>query len=149
MVNVVEFKVVDQVLADMSAPVVGIWVDGVRLEELARRVELPFAAAEGKPHIAGSYAGLTARDDIRWPSRHFLGESSLSNFADGDTVLLGCQCGDWGCWPLVADVAVTEAAVSWSHFRNGHQEAWDLNELRPFVFERAQYEAALRGTERT
>lgn len=114
MVNLVEFKVVERVLADEPALAVGIWVDGVRLEELARPVELPFAEAEGKPGLAGSYEGLAARHDILWPSRHFLGEPSLSNFDDGDTVLLGCNCGDWGCWPLVADVLLTETEVSWS-----------------------------------
>lgn len=148
MVNVVVFKVVERVVADEPALVVGIWVDGVRLEELARPVELPFAEAEGKPGLAGSYEGLAVRHDILWPSLHFLGEPSLSNFDDGDTVLLGCNCGDWGCWPLVADVALTETEVSWSRFRNGHRSNWDLKELGPFVFDRAQYEAALRGLER-
>ncbi|WP_387971248.1 hypothetical protein [Glycomyces rhizosphaerae] len=147
-VNLAEFNVVGRVVADGPALVVGIWVDGVRLEELARPVELPFAEVEGKPDLAGSYEGLAAGDDILWPSRHFLGEPSLSNFDDGDTVLLGCTCGDWGCWPLVADVAVTETAVSWSRFRNGHRGNWDLKELGLFVFDRAQYEAALRGLER-
>lgn len=146
MTNEVEFRVVERLLADEPARVVGIWVDGVPLEEWARRVELPFAEAEGKPHLAGQYEGL-AGDDLRWPDRHFLGEPRLSNFDDGDTVLLGCNCGDWGCWPLVADVGVSEHSVTWSRFRNGHRAVWDLKDLGPFIFTREQYEAALRLTE--
>jgi hypothetical protein len=142
--NEVEFRVVERVLADEPARVVGIWIDGVPLAELARRVELPFAEAEGKPDLAGSYEGLSARDGILWPSRHFHGEPGLSAFDDGDTVLLGCVCGDWGCWPLAADVAVAEDLVTWSRFRNGHRDTWDLEDLGPFVFARTQYEAALR-----
>jgi hypothetical protein len=143
-VNEVEFRVVERELADEAARVVGIWVDGVSLAELARRVELPFAEADGKPDLAGAYEGLAAGDDILWPSRHFLGEPRLSNFDEGDTVLLGCVCGDWGCWPLVADVAVVEDSVTWSRFRNGHRHTWDLEDLGPFVFSRPEYEAALR-----
>jgi hypothetical protein len=143
-VNEVEFRVVERVLADEPARVVGIWVDRVPLAELARRVEVPSAKAEGKPDLAGSYEGLSARDDILWPSRHFLGKPRLSAFDDGDTVLLGCLRGDWGCWPLVADVAVAEDSVTWSRFRNGHRATWDLGDLGPFVFARTQYEAALR-----
>lgn len=148
MANEVAFKVIERMLVDEPSRVVGIWVDGVALQEWARRVELPFAEADGNPMLAGGYEGLFAADDILWPSRHFLGDPRLSNFDDGDTVLLGCTCGDWGCWPLVADVKVTRDSVSWSRFRNGHRAAWDLKDLGPFVFKRAQYEAALQGTGR-
>jgi hypothetical protein len=148
MTSVVEFKVVERLLADEPSQVVGIWVGGVPLEEWARRVELPFAKADGNPDLAGAYAGLAAADDLLWPSRHFLGEPTLSAFDDGDTVLLGCGCGDWGCWPLVADVAVTETSVTWSRFRNGHRPAWDLTNLSPFVFDRSQYETALQSAVR-
>ncbi|MDA1362445.1 hypothetical protein O1R50_22665 [Glycomyces luteolus] len=147
MANEVGFKVVERLLADEPARVVWIWVDGVPLEEWARRVELPFAEAEGKPDLAGGYEGLSARMDILWPSRHFLGEPRYSWFDDGDTVLLGCTCGDWGCWPLVADVVESEDSVSWSRFRNGHRANWDLEAVGPFIFERPQYEAALRQAE--
>ncbi|HEY1095136.1 MAG TPA: hypothetical protein VGE61_10565 [Glycomyces sp.] len=66
---------------------------------------------------------------------------------DGDTVLLGCDCGDWGCWPLLAQVDVTDTTVTWRHFSNEHRPAWDLSGLGPFTFDRAQYEASLRTTQ--
>jgi hypothetical protein len=155
-VNRVEFAVVD-----VAGPAVGgpdpdsvetvsrvvVSVDGLPLEELVRPVELPFAAAEGRPDLAGQYQAL---DDSRvcWPSRHFLGEPYLSETDEGDTVLMGCICGDPGCWPLSTDVEVGEETVTWSRFRNVHRPNWDLTRLGPFVFERSQYEAALRRTQR-
>ena len=57
-------------------------------------------------------------------------------------MLLGCGCGEWGCWPLTAVVEVDDEQVRWSEFRNGHRD-WDLRGLGPFVFERSQYVAAL------
>ena len=67
-------------------------LSGVPLPDLVRRAELPFARGEGKPDLAGSYVGLP-KDEVCWPSRHYLGNPVLSWFGDGDTVLLGCGCG--------------------------------------------------------
>jgi hypothetical protein len=30
--------------------------------------------------------------------------------------LLGCDCGEWGCWPLVATVRSESGTVTWSEF---------------------------------
>jgi hypothetical protein len=118
-------------------------VNGTLLRELAAVAELPAARAEGNPDLAGAYAGLNAVYDLLWPSRHFLGEPDLTWGAGGnDTVLLGCPCGEYGCWPLTARVDVGAMAVQWSDFRTGHRD-WDLSGLGPFAFDRAQYEAAL------
>ena len=61
---------------------------------------------------------------------------------DGAAVLLGCTCGEWGRWPLTADVVVTPHQVVWRRFRHGHR-AWDLSALGPFVFDREDDERAL------
>ncbi|MEN3537886.1 hypothetical protein AAH991_22420 [Microbispora sp. ZYX-F-249] len=144
--NVVEFRL-DPPAGDWAFGNVEILVDGVPLRDLAKVVEAPFAASEGHPGIAGAYEGLSER--LCWPSRHFLGEPELRWFDEGETVLLGCDCGEWGCWPLTARVEVTGTTVVWSGFRNGHRDGqWDLSALGPFVFERGQYEAALRATQR-
>jgi hypothetical protein len=123
-----------------------IKVDGVALEERARRAELRSARAAREEALAGAYAGLTRLDTVRWPSRHFLGAPALP-VPGGDTVLLGCDCGDWGCWPLLAQVDVTEATVMWRDFHNEHRPTWDLSGLGPFTFDRGQYESALRTTQ--
>lgn len=57
-------------------------------------------------------------------------------------MLLGCQCGEWGCWPLTARIEVTDEVVRWSGFRTGHRD-WDLAALGPFEFDRARYERAI------
>jgi len=122
---------------------VTIHVNDRLLQELAAEVERPWARAEGKPNLAGSYAGLQTWADRDWTG-HFLTDPREVWFEDGDTVLLGCECGEWGCWPLTADVAVTETTVRWTRFRNGHRE-WDLGGLGPFEFDRRQYDAALEA----
>lgn len=97
--------------------------------------------AEGNESLAGSYSPLTLAD-IRGDSQHFLGRPKASWFEDGDTVLLGCDCGEWGCWPLTTMVAVTPSLVVWSNFRHGHR-TWDLSALGPFHFDRTAYESSL------
>lgn len=120
---------------------IAIIINGVSLIELARTAEQPWADREGKPDLAGSYEGLQPWV-IGGSAAHFLDDPHAVWFDDGDTVLLGCQCGEWGCWPLTADVHATDTQVAWSHFRQGHRD-WDLSALGPFVFDRSQYEHAL------
>lgn len=135
----IEFRVTDQEYGTGRHRGVLPVIDGVSLVVLARRVEEPAADAEGHPDLAGSYAPLVSEG---LPREHFLGRPYLSWFDDGDTVLLGCTCGDWGCWPLTAMVRVDARFVHWSHFRTGHRD-WDLGDLGPFRFERRAYERAL------
>lgn len=124
-----------------KATAVAILVNGRRLEALARDVELSHAVDEGSPNLAGDYSPLSL-DDIRGDRMHFLGRPVTTWFDDGDTVLMGCPCGEWGCWPLTVRVEVGATSVEWSGFRNGHRD-WDLTDLGPFVFDRAQYDNAL------
>lgn len=139
---------VEFIVATDDEPCLEIKVDGVALEEHARRAELGSARADRQESLAGAYSGLTSLDDVCWPSRHFLGAPVLSATGGDETVLLGCDCGDWGCWPLSATVRVAAATVTWREFRNEHRPAWDLSRLGPFQFDRDQYESALRTTRR-
>jgi hypothetical protein len=141
----IEFRTVEQELG--VGGVVSTLVphlNGVPLPELVRVAELPFARGEGSPDLAGSYVGLL-KEEVGWPSRHYLGDPVLSWFGDGDTVLLGCGCGDWGCWPFTAIVTVAEDTVAWSGYRTGHRD-WHYRELREVTFDRSQYEEAVRAT---
>jgi hypothetical protein len=142
----IEFRTVEQELGGGVFPTVVPHLSGVPLPDVVRKAELPFARREAKPDLAGGYAGLP-KDEVRWPSRHYLGEPLLSWFGDGDTVLLGCVCGDWGCWPFTAIVTVAEDTVTWSGYRTGHRD-WDYRELRDITFDRLQYEEAVRATAR-
>lgn len=113
------------------------------LPDLVRVVESPSAEREGQPSLAGSYAGLDAAA-VRWPSRHYLGDPVL-RLGDDRTVLLGCTCGDWGCWPFAADVRVDGSTVTWTGYRHGFRD-WDYRALRAFTFLRTQYGSAVAAT---
>lgn len=72
---------------------------------------------------------------------HYLGGSAPQ--PNAKVPLLGCECGEWGCWPLLATIRATEETVTWSDFEQPHRKARDYAEFGPFVFDRAQYDEAL------
>ena len=119
-------------------------VNGRDLVELAREAERAGAAADGQPDLAGPYGGLEPEDALA-PSRHLLGAPlpHLAATGDGRVPLLLWECGEAGCWPLVARVEVTRERVTWSDFAQPHRPHWRHHALGPFTFDRAQYEAAL------
>lgn len=144
--------------ADPRHAPVTILVNGRDLIDLVREIERPFAIAEGCPDIAGGYAGLPAAVALA-PSRHLLGEPAPGYDYTHEVTLLQCECGEPGCWPLLARVRVSADAVTWSHFRQPHRDGrnwrsghrardsltprWRHEGLGPFRFDRAQYEAEL------
>ena len=129
-----------------------IRVNGTDLLELVQRVEKPFAKLEGNPQMAGAYVGIPA-DMVFLPSRHLLDtpDDLLSDLVTSGEVskpaLLMCECGEPGCWPFCARVAVLADVVWWSDFeqphRTGGDPGWRYDDLGPFIFDRTQYEAAL------
>jgi hypothetical protein len=140
-VDVVEFRLDREELGGRGPFfVINLVVNGTRLQDLVRTFEQPYANAEGHPSLAGSYAGLAVGPGL--PAIHFLGEPVESWFGDGDTVLLGCVCGEPGCWPLTARVTVSDTAVTWSDLRTGHRD-WDLSAVGSFTFDRHAYEGSL------
>ncbi|HST64214.1 MAG TPA: hypothetical protein VLM05_03405 [Mycobacteriales bacterium] len=136
----IEFRLRTEALGIGDVTTVTPYVDGVSLVELARRVESGPARADRQPDLAGAYAGLVV-GDARWQD-WYSGADPQVWFGDGDSCLLGCTCGETGCWPLTATVTVGPDTVVWDHFRTGHRR-WDLAALGPFTFSRAAYDAAL------
>ena len=112
---------------------VRVLIDGRDLIELARAVEVEFAAADGQPQLAGAYRGL---DPVLWRE---LPEA----YGDGRAAVLACECGQPGCWPLRVRITVARETVTWSDFEQPHRAAWQLEHLGPFVFPRASCEAAV------
>jgi hypothetical protein len=146
-VDRIEFRrVADGPKGGRSLPTIHPVVNGVLLRDLVKTVELPYAKREGQRALAGSYMGLTNFERLIWPAKHYFGEPIEQWFDDGDTVLLGCECGEAGCWPLTAQVEVGTHTVQWTHFRTGHRD-WDLSELGPFTFRTDQYRSALEATQ--
>ncbi|MFJ7154135.1 hypothetical protein ACIQUQ_04280 [Streptomyces sp. NPDC101118] len=135
----------------------GIRVDGVDLRELVARATGPFwepELLEGEPErnpeerarfVLGQHRGL-AQEDVPRPFEHFTGRPSeeFREIGGGRSVLLGCPCGVWECWPLCAHIEVAADTVTWSGFLQPYrQEEWGELPLGPYVFDRARYEASL------
>ena len=115
------------------------------LVDLARKVELPFATRDGRPHGAGSYVALPV-EAVFLPTRRLLGEPEERwDDWEGRISVLGCGCGVVGCWPLQATITARENVVVWEDFRQPHRRRWRYDALGPFVFDRKQYEEQLHG----
>jgi len=136
-------------LISNSPDTVDLLIDEQNLIDLIHAHELPFATKEGSPGIAGSYQGLPAKV-VFLPSRHLLGEP-LPLYSDdaGKTQLLECDCGEAGCWLLLARVTVSTDRVIWDEFEQPHRgptsraSHWRYGNLPPFIFDRCAYEMAL------
>jgi hypothetical protein len=116
-----------------ACPRVRILVDARDLIDLLREVELPAAAAEGHPEIAGSYSGLAPEQWTELPER----------YGDARAAVLACECGEVGCWPLRARITRREETVVWSDFQQPHRKDWSYDALGPFVFPAAEYDDAV------
>ena len=123
-----------------------IRVDGRDFLHMVREIERPIATAAGEPSLAGKYDYLNIFSLIP-PSEHLLGKPahSLLAYANGQVSLLECECGCEGCWPFLATIEVSETTVVWHQFRQPHRDDWVYPEGLRFVFDRRQYDQALRG----
>lgn len=124
---------------------VAIFVNGRDLVKSLREVELPFASREGRSDRAGHYAGLPP-EEVFLPSPRLLGEPTTyydHDDPDGRIAVLGCVCGDVGCWPFRVGIRLREDVVIWDDFQQPHRLSWDYAGLRPFVFDRREYVSAL------
>jgi hypothetical protein len=124
-------------------------VDGTPLPEI-------IAAFEREQHFepAGGYGGLIpAWFKYGALDRYFVGDFEKdSYFARINRVyLLGCECGEVGCWPLMARIKTEGEFVMWDSFEQPHRKERDYSGFGPFVFDAKQYReavAALRSAER-
>jgi hypothetical protein len=130
---------------------VRITINNRDLREIIRLVELPFATQEGSPDLAGAYVGLPP-DVVFQPSRHLLGKPDPLYCEDRSRVhVLGCECGEPGCWPLSVRIDIRDDLVVWQEFQQPHRGpqsragSWRFDSLAAFRFERGQYEQALLG----
>ncbi|MFD7934934.1 hypothetical protein ACFV4T_10425 [Streptomyces sp. NPDC059755] len=131
-----------------AAPVWGARVDGVDLRALTA-----WATRElWRPELEGQFEDQERESaELIWGQHGGLGvldftENPFLRTA-GRTPLLGCPCGIWQCWPLMARVAMTPTTVTWSGFHYPEREEWGELPLGPFVFERQAYEEALSAPE--
>ena len=90
----------------------------------------------------GAYGGLVP-SYFRYGSMDELFHGTTDLGLGADTPLLACECGEVGCWPLLARITLTGDFVIWSHFRQPHRPTRDYSALGPFMFDREQYDAAV------
>ncbi len=92
---------------------------------------------------ARAYGGLVP-DFFRYGplERYFLGESPDSFWREG-CYLLGCSCGEVGCWPLQARISRISDTVVWDSFRQPHRPGWDYSGFGPFAFALEPYRVAV------
>jgi hypothetical protein len=133
--------------ASSGKNVVDILIDGRPLRDFVREAESESATKEGHADLAGKYGGLP------WG---IIATDLLLGRADGvwavleasqgphRVPLLLCECGEPGCWPLMATIEMADDRVTWRDFRQPHREGWDYSKLGPFSFNRAQYLGALQ-----
>ncbi len=77
--------------------------------------------------------------------RYFLGKFELdSTFVALEGVyLLGCNCGEVGCWPLLAHIETSGDIVTWSRFRQPFRREWSYTDFGPFDFNLKDYRQTL------
>jgi hypothetical protein len=116
-------------------------VNGTPLPEIV-------AAFEREQHFepTGGYGGLIPTwFEYGALDQYFLGHFEKdSYFARKNRVyLLGCQCGEVGCWPLVARIRTESKFVVWDSFEQPHRKDRDYSKFGPFVFDGEQYRQAI------
>ncbi|WP_151480456.1 hypothetical protein [Streptomyces albicerus] len=115
-------------------------IDGEPLTELIDSFEI----AAGMRPAGDAYGGLTPQFFRFGPMQdHFLGQSTKA--MGPKTPVLGCECGEWGCWPLMARITATAALVTWDSFEQPHRKTRDYTAFGPFQFDHHQYADALRA----
>lgn len=115
-----------------------IYINRERLIDLVRRCELPFSRADGQEGLAGSYRPLWGyRFD---PGLYFGSPSDPELRRPNGVVLMGCDCGVVGCWPLECRLLVESDRITWDRFRQPFRPSWDHSSLGPFVFALEAYE---------
>jgi hypothetical protein len=141
MTNLLSFDVSRKIEAGVT--VVTPCIDGVLLTVLVEQ----FERSHGLTDPAGGYGGLIPELFRYGPlDRYFLGKSQTPYFAAalGRIFVLGCECGEVGCWPLTCLVGTSDSEIIWHDFEQPHRPVRDYSLFGPFVFKFGQYEEALR-----
>ena len=114
-------------------------VDGRSLVDLVAEYE---AARGYEP--AGAYGGLHLERFRFGDLADYFLSTGRGGWPRGEPLwLLGCDCGEVGCWPLEARATVAEDRVTWSHFAQPHRRGWSYAGFGPFVFDELPYRAAV------
>jgi hypothetical protein len=121
-------------------PVVTPHVDRISLASLVEAYERANNYADGR-----CYGGLRPEWYKYGPlNDYFTGNVSSDHWSKKSGIyLLGCQCGEVGCWPLIASVRRAGDTFQWEQFRQPFRLQRDYSGFGPFIFDRTQYEDAV------
>lgn len=140
--NYLNFKLIDPILndeewaKDMKNPpkVVEIYIDGVEITEIFRKIEVPYCEQEGDPNLAGDYGHMPVKELYEDLSEATI-EGSYSNKLGVYPVCCG-GCGEPGCWSVTFRVRESDEFVWWYGFEHEHREwKYDLE----FKFLKSDY----------
>lgn len=115
------------------------FIDGTALADLV----LTYESDQGFEPVGG-YGGLVpGHHSFGDLAAYLRGEANGTWPEPGRVWLLGCDCGEAGCWPLEASLVVTDETVTWLDFAQPFRPAWSYAGFGAFVFDREQYDAAV------
>lgn len=125
-----------------EAPAVMPSVDGASLAVLVEAYE----RAKRYEDPAGGYGGLIPAYFNYGPLDEYFAGKGRSEYWTGlkGIYLLGCACGEVGCWPLIAAVHRADETIRWDGFIQPFRRERDYGAFGPFTFARAQYEDAVQ-----
>jgi hypothetical protein len=142
MLNTVSFQI-SQIEGEATLAITPC-VDGVPLTTLVSNFEI----ANGYNDPAGGYGGIVPSYYRYGPLlTYFCGKALNLGISEsiGEIYVLGCQCGEVGCWPLKISVTSIPDGYRWSGFTQPHRPERSYDGFGPFLFDSVQYEAAVRS----
>ena len=85
---------------------------------------------------AGGYGGLVFE---------YFDFGPLSEYFDRNETIsvLGCDCGEVGCWPLMCRIKADGDSITWHSFLQPHRSGRDYSGFGPFSFDTPQYLSAV------
>lgn len=84
----------------------------------------------------GAYAGVVL-DHFKFGdlTAYLTGQSDSAYWANSGVIaLLGCDCGEVGCWPLESQVLMGDDVVTWRGFVQPFRPHRDYGSFGPFTF---------------
>ena len=118
------------------SPVVGIYINGIELAEILKPIELSCREPDDECPV-GEYGHLSAE----FLSKELADASVPGTFAHNyGAYLLCCQdCGDCGCWSVLAHIEICDSCAEWT-FSHNHR-SWNYG--LKYRFANDEYDAAL------
>lgn len=150
-INQLDFNLIDPLSAgeewaeDVHNPpsVVEIYIDGIEILEIFRKIEAPYCEAEGHPDLVVGYGHVSA-NDLYTDLIEATDENSWS-YKLGVYPLCCRSCGEPGCWSVTFHVREDEDYIWWYGFEHEHRD-WEYN--LEFKFLKKDYFVALEKLSR-